>query len=555
MRRTVLVALLAGVLAASPAAAEIVRLTVMHTNDIHGGISPSDATYMNREFPPRIGGAASMVTLLRRVRAEAEARGEAFLLLDSGDTFQGTPIGTLTKGRAVIDFMNRAGYDALALGNHDFDEGQENCRELVDRASFPVLGANILSRETGDPVDWVEPWIVRDFGSLKVGIVGVITPETENMSFPANIAGLRFAPMAPVVRQAVRELEAQGADVILAVGHVGIPYDPEEYLRRVEESGWPADDEPRSNAMDVAHAVTGLDAFFCGHIHKGFDQAWTVPDTHTLLFQTYGRGSGAGLVTLTIDTDTDQILGHEFWSARGYLVTFFEDEFWPDADERGIVDEETAKSEAGMDAVIARVTDKFLRGDPDSPLGNAVCDAMLEETGADFAFTNLGGLRDDLQAGPVTHRDVFQVLPFGNKMVLMDVSGRLVREIVETRISASHGGMHIAGGRVVWNGTRPDFDRVTSFHVGGKPWDPAATYRIVTSDFLAQGNADLKMLPLVPPSQTTYTGKTMREAVENWLVRHDPASPRSDGRWVRDDASEPTPDFRAAAARAGAPAP
>lgn len=555
MRRSVLLALLLGCLTASPAAAEVVRLTVMHTNDIHGGISPSDATYMNREFPPRIGGAASMVTVLQRVRREAEARGQEFLLLDSGDTFQGTPIGTLTKGRAVIDFMNRAGYDALALGNHDFDEGKENCRELVERANFPVLAANLHSRETGRTADWVEPWIVKDFGSLKVGIIGLITPETANMSFPANIAGLDFAPMAPVVREAVEELRAQDVDVILAVGHVGIPYDPEEYSRRVEANGWPEDGDPRSNAMDVAHAARGLDAFFCGHIHKGFDEAWTVPDTHTLLFQTYGRGSGAGIVTLTIDTDTNQILGHEFWSARGYLITFFEDEFWPDEAEREIVDAETAKSEAGMDAVIGRVADKLLRGDPDSPLGNAVCDAMLEETGADFAFTNLGGLRDDIQAGPVTHRDIFQVLPFGNKMVLMDVSGALLREIVETRISGGHGGLHTAGGRIVFNATRPDFDRVTSFEVGGEPWDPAATYRIVTSDFLAQGNADLKMLPLVPPSQTIYTGKTMREALQNWVTRHDPASAASDGRWIRDDAAEPSPAFRAAVARAAQPAP
>ncbi|HMB68002.1 MAG TPA: bifunctional UDP-sugar hydrolase/5'-nucleotidase [bacterium] len=551
MRRIAAFALLL-LLAATPAGAKIVRLTVMHTNDIHGGIGPSDATYMNREFPPRIGGAASMITVLQRVRQEAEARGQAFLLMDSGDTFQGTPIGTLTKGRAVIDFMNRAHYDVLALGNHDFDEGKENCQDLVKRANFPVLAANLLSEETGRTAEWVEPWIVRDFGDFKVGIVGVITPETENMSFPANVAGLDFAPMAPIVEEAVAELRAQDVDVILAVGHVGIPYDPEEYMRRVEADGWPDDNEPRSNAMDVAHAVPGLDAFFCGHIHKGFDQAWTVPDTHTLLFQTYGRGSGAGIVTLTIDTDTNQILGHEFWSARGYLVTFFEDEFWPDQGERDLVAEETAKAEEGMDTVIARVADNFTRGDPDTPLGNAVCEAMLEETGADFAFTNLGGLRADLLAGPVTRRDVFQVLPFGNKMVVMDVSGQLVREIVETRIAQGRHGLHVAGGRVVWNGTRPDFDRITSFTIGGEPWDPAADYRIVTSDFLSQGNSNLTMLPLVPQAQTTYTGKTMREALENWLARHDPASPSTDGRWVQDDASEPTPELRAAAARAAA---
>jgi 2',3'-cyclic-nucleotide 2'-phosphodiesterase (5'-nucleotidase family) len=537
-------------LAAAPTVAEIVELTVVHTNDVHGGIDPSDATFMNREFPPRLGGAASMVTLIGNLRRDVQAKGGRFLLVDSGDTFQGTPIGTLTKGRAVIDFMNAAGYDLLALGNHDFDEGRENTQELVQRAKFPVVAANLVVEGTDDVVDWVEPWIVKDYGNLRVGVIGLITPETSNMSFPANIAGLDFAPMAPVVRRAVEELRRQDVDVIFAVGHVGIPYDPEEHYRRVTRDGWPTDDDPRSTAMDVAHAVEGLDAFFCGHIHKGFDEAWVVPDTHTLLFQTYGRGSGAGVVTLTIDTDTNQILDHRFASERGYLITFFEDEFWPDPDTRQFVAGEVAKAEAGMDRVIGQATAEFTRGDNDTPMGNAVCDAMVEEAGADFAFTNLGGIRAELDPGPVTPREVFEVLPFGNKLVVIEVSGSILRDILEARIADTRHGLHIGGGRVVFSQTRPNGDRVTKLEVGGKPWDPNATYRVATSDFLMQGNSDLTMLPGLPEETKIYTGKTVLQALENWIARHSPVSPTIDGRWVRDDAAPPDPTFAEAAARA-----
>jgi 2',3'-cyclic-nucleotide 2'-phosphodiesterase (5'-nucleotidase family) len=536
--------------AAAPGEAEIVKLTVVHTNDIHGGINPSDATFMNRDFPPRLGGAASMVTLLRRLRAEIEASGGHFLMMDAGDTFQGTPVGTLTKGRAVLDFMNSAGYDALSLGNHDFDEGKENCQELVARANFPVLAANLIDETTGTTAEWVEPWIIKDYGNLRVGIIGLITPETENMSFPANVAGLDFAPMAPIVRESIEELRAQDVDVVLLVGHVGIPYSPEEHFDRMEEEGWPADDDPRSTAMDVAHSVEGIDAFFCGHIHKGFDDAWQMSNTHTLLFQTYGRGSGAGIVTLTVDTETNQILDYDFWSERGYLVTFFEDQFWPESEMREYVGGEVRKAEAGMDQVIGRATGKFGRmGDGETPMGNAVCDAMLEESGADFAFTNLGGIRDEFGPGPVTPREVFQVLPFGNKMIVFRMSGELLREVIETRISGNHHGLYVAGGKVVYNKTRSDFDRVTHFEVGGAIWDPEATYRVVTSDFLSQGNADLKMLPGVPEDQKTYTGKTMRQALEAWIGRHSPVNPKLDGRWVRDDASVPTAEFEAAQAK------
>jgi len=538
------------------AEARIVRLTVVHTNDVHGGIDPQNATFMNREFPPRLGGAASMITLLRRLRRDVEAGEGHFLLVDAGDIFQGTPVGTLTKGRAVIDFMNAAGYDVMALGNHDFDEGKENCQELVRRANFPVLAANLYSEETGRFVDWVEPWIIKDFGDLRVGIVGVITPETEDMSFPANVEGLDFKPVAPVIRQAIAEMRAQGVDVVFAVGHLGIPYDPEQHLRIREREGWPAEDDPRATAMDVAHAVYGIDVFFCGHIHKGFNDAWTMSNTHTLLFQTYGRGSGAGIVTLTIDTDTDQVIDYEFWTERGYLVTFFEDEFWPDEEMARRVRAEVARAEEGMDRVIGRATGKFSRGGVgETPMGNAVCDAMLEETGADFAFTNLGGIRDEFGPGPVTPRDVFQVLPFGNKLVVFEMSGQRLREVIEQRISGSHHGLYIAGGKVVYNKRRPDFDRITYFEIGGKPWDPNALYRVVTSDFLAEGNVGLTMLPKVPEEKKLYTGKTMREALENWIRRHNPITPKVDGRWVRDDASEPDPAFLEAARRAPAPTP
>jgi 2',3'-cyclic-nucleotide 2'-phosphodiesterase (5'-nucleotidase family) len=550
MTRGIIVAAVVAWLSAIPVGAEIVKLTVVHTNDIHGGINPSDATFMNREFPPRLGGAASMVTLLRRLRSEVEAGDGHFLMMDAGDTFQGTPVGTLTKGRAVIDFMNAAGYDALALGNHDFDEGKENCQELVARANFPVIAANLMDQETGTTVPWVDPWIVKDYGNLRVGIIGLITPETANMSFPANIAGLDFAPMAPVVRESIEELRAQDVDIILVVGHVGIPYSPEEHFERMEADGWPADDEPRSTAMDVAHSVEGIDAFFCGHIHKGFDDAWQMSNTHTLLFQTYGRGSGAGIVTLTIDTDTKQILDYDFWNERGYLVTLFEDQFWPEPEMREYVSAQVRQSEAGMDHVIGRATGKFGRmGDGETPMGNTVCDAMLEESGADFSFTNLGGIRDEFGPGPITPRDVFQVLPFGNKMIVFKMSGELLREVVETRVSENHGGLYIAGGKVIYNKTRPNFDRVTHFEVGGEIWDPNKIYRVVTSDFLAQGNSDLKMLPLVPESEKTYTGKTMRQALEAWISRHSPVTPKVDGRWLRDDNASPTPEFAAAQAR------
>jgi 2',3'-cyclic-nucleotide 2'-phosphodiesterase (5'-nucleotidase family) len=532
---------------AGAARGEIVRLTVVHTNDVHGGIDRQEATYMNNEFPPRLGGAASMATLLQRLRADVEASGGHFLLVDSGDIFQGTPIGTLSKGRAVIDFMNAAGYDLLALGNHDFDEGKENCMSLVKRAKFPVLAANLIDEEMGKTVPWVESWIIKDFGDLRVGVIGLITPETESMSFPANIAGLEFAPMIPTVREFLPELRRRDVDFVMVVAHAGIPYDPQQYYEAREGGGWYPDDYDRATAMDVAHAVEGIDAIFCGHIHKGFDAAWVQPETHTLLFQTYGRGSGAGIVTFAIDTETNQVVDYDYWTERGYLVTFFEDEFWPEPTVAEMISEESRKAEAGMDRTIGQATGAFTRGgDTEAPMGNAVCDAMCEDSGADFAFTNKGGIRDEFGPGDVTPRHVFRVLPFGNKLVVFQMGGALLREIIEYRIAEDRHGLYIAGGRIVCNMKRPDYDRITSFEIGGEPWHPDSTYQVVTSDFLATGNSGLSMLPEVPAEQKTFLMRTMREAFEAWISRHSPITPRVDGRWVRDDSSQRTPEYEAA---------
>jgi 2',3'-cyclic-nucleotide 2'-phosphodiesterase (5'-nucleotidase family) len=309
----------------------------------------------------------------------------------------------------------------------------------------------------------------------------------------------------------------------------------------VEESKW------GPSAMEISHYAPGIDAFFGGHIHKGFDQAWEEPTTHTLHFQTYGRGSGVGHVDLLIDAETKTLAGYELPSYRGALITLFEDEWWPDAETGSMVQERVAEAEAGMDRIIGETSVDLTRGgEGETRMGNLVCDAVLEEVSADFAFTNLGGIRDEIPAGPVTPRQVFRVLPFGNSLMVFEMDGRLLKEVIEYRVSAGHHGVYMAGGKIVYNKTRPDYDRVTYFEVAGEPWDPDRIYRVVTSDFLATGNAGLYMLPLVPEEKKMRTSTTFMDAVVHYIERHSPIGNTIDGRWVRDDTAELDPTLAAA---------
>jgi 5'-nucleotidase/UDP-sugar diphosphatase len=141
---------------------------------------------------------------------------------------------------------------------------------------------------------------------------------------------------------------------------------------------------------------------------------------------------------------------------------------------------------------------------------------------------------------------VFRVLPFGNRLTIIEVDGRLLKEILEYRVSDDHHGLYIAGGRLVYSKTRPDYDRLVKLEIGGEPWSPERTYRIVTTDFLAAGNAGLYMLPGIPNERKITTSTTDMEAVVHYIRRHTPINVGTDGRWVRDDAAEMDPALAAA---------
>ncbi|MBD3367589.1 MAG: multifunctional 2',3'-cyclic-nucleotide 2'-phosphodiesterase/5'-nucleotidase/3'-nucleotidase [Candidatus Eisenbacteria bacterium] len=554
-RQALWVAVAAAVLlAAAPAGAAdedgLVRLSVIFTNDIHGGIDPTGATFMNPEFPPPLGGAASAKAYIDRVREQAREEGGYVLIIDQGDIFQGTPVGNYRNGESVIEYFNHVPIDLWTIGNHDFDEGIENLWHLVEMSEMPVLSAN-LRWEDGTEIDLIEPYVMKDYNGIKVAVIGLTTTDTPQMAFPEHVKGVQFLPAIPTAERYVEEAREKGADIVFISGHMGLPYDPEEGYEEMiqeeeergetvreplEEGKWGA------NAMEIAHAVPGIDVFFGGHIHKGFDKPWEEPSTHTLLFQTYGRGSGVGHVDILIDPETESIAGYDLPSIRGGLITLFEDEHWPDPEMDAMVTAFVEEAEEGMDRVVGYTEVNLTRGgEGETRMGNLVCDAMREETDADFAFTNLGGIRDEIPAGPITPRQVFRVLPFGNSLIVYEISGRLLKQIIEYRVSADHHGVYMSGAEIVYNKTRPDYDRITHFKVGGEQWEPDKIYRVTTSDFLAAGNAGLYMLPGIPDDQTMRTSTTIKDAVIHYIERHTPINVELDGRWQRDDTAEKDP--------------
>ena len=300
------------------------------------------------------------------------------------------------------------------------------------------------------------------------------------------------------------------------------------------------------DAQELAHEVAGIDIFFAGHIHKGFPEPWEDPITHTLVFQGWAYGSSMGHIIIKIDKETKTISGYELPAIReGVLITLFEEQFIPDEMIADTILTMQRIAEKGMDEVIGFATEQVAKMDVDaqSEIGNLVCDAMLETTKADFSFLNLGGIRGEIQKGPITYRNIFNVMPFDNQIVTVEVDGQFLKDIIEMRVSGSRHGLRVAGVNVIYNREREDYDRITKLIIQGEPWKANKIYHITTTDFLLQGNAGLTMLTKIPEEQIIRYEKSLRDCIVDYVKKKSPVNIQIDNRWKRDDKSEMTKEL------------
>ncbi len=529
---------------------DVLRVNLLWTNDVHGHIAAEGARFMNPNFPPPLGGAASAAAYIKKVRREAEKNGEAVLLVDVGDMFQGTPVGKKTQGAAVIDYFNSIHYDLAVPGNHDFDLGREVTQKLAEQSQFPWLCANLIEKSTGQVVSWCRPTLMIQRAGLKIGFIGIITPSTAQMAFPENIADLAFLPMPETVAKYRDELRAQGADLIFLASHAGLPFDVETAWRKRNESTEADALQPQrsygdAGGMDLDRLVAivpGLDVAIGGHTHRGYAEPWVDPANHTICFESFGNGSSLGHAILKIDRRTKTLLGWEAPHDTGVLVTLFEDEIWPDKETQDVVRPGVERAEKELGKVVGRLSVNATRGDAGSNLvGNLVTDAMRDYFQADFAIQNLGGLRADIPSGDVTSREVFNVLPFENDLVVAKVPGALLRRIVERKVAGGGSGICISGGEITFNPGRPDGERVCKFLIGGQPLDPERKYRVAISSYLMAGNSGLDMLAAVPEADVEQTRITDAETLERYFEKYSPVRPRIDERWVEDRGCAPAP--------------
>lgn len=534
MKKVIFLLVLSILLAASVSAADTWSLVVVYSNDMHGGVDSSKAVFMNPEMPPDLGGGASAARLIRQMREHAKRTGKGFLLLDTGDIFQGTLVGTNTSGEAVMRFMNEVGYDAWVLGNHEFDLGRDVCEALMQQADFPTLSANIYDSTTAGLDHFAQPYLIKDYGPLKIGIVGITTTGTVRAAFADNVRGLYFAPETTTMAAYRDSVRALGADVVIAACHLGLPYDRWEAWEDLEEreaEGWKSD--YARNAFELARRVPGIDILFAGDIHVGYQEPWVDPVTHTPCFQGYGRGTNLLAVEFEFDLKTKKLLGWKPFADDGTLVTLLTERFPRDRKVAESIDTVVARVEKGFGDKIGETTAPILRsGEGETPLGDVVTDAMRWKLKGDVAISNKGGIRTDLPAGVITPRDVFNVLPFDNTLGSVNVTGAFIKELIEDKVAYGGSGLDVSGMRVRLDMSKPGGERVVSLDIGGKPYDPEAKYRLVTTDYLLEGNSGMKKLASLRSEAAVESGTFMRDAVIEYIQLHSPLEPKLDGRWI-----------------------
>jgi 5'-nucleotidase len=470
------------------------------------------------------GGAARLFTAINGLRDELTAAGENVVMLDGGDEFQGSLFFTTYQGQTEAEMMNRIGYDAMAVGNHEFDLGPEPLGKFVETAEFAVLSGNTDVSQEG-MLSKIQEHVVLDVGGEKVAFIGMTTPDTAEISSPGPTVS--FADPVEYLTAKVAALEAEGIDKIIVVGHLGVPED-----------------------VRVAESVPGIDLIVGGH-------------THTLFSNTL-EGAAYPYPLLVEGPDGQQVpivQAGAYSKYLGHIAVTFDDD--------GVVTEavgDTMLMDASVEPdpdILARIAELAgpieelkgrvvgeVAGDIDGSrencragecaMGNLVAEAMLDRVkgqGVTIAVQNGGGLRASIEGGTVTKGDVLAVLPFQNTLATFNITGAGIVAALENGLSQieEQGGRfpQVAGMRFSFDPALPAMGRVKQVEVrDGEAWvpiDPEKVYSVATNNFMRNGGDGYAVFRDEGSHAYDY-GPGLEDVLADYIAANPGYAPFTDGR-------------------------
>ncbi len=424
------------------------NLVLVHSNDFHGQVQPLEEGR---------GGYAVWASFVAEQRRLARDRDAGFLLLDAGDWFQGTPEGNESRGALVVKLMNRIGVDGAALGNHEFDFGFKRTRELCAQAAFPVLAANITDGRSHRPVAWARPYIVRCVAGMRIGIFGLITKRTRLVS-TGPFGGLAYGDEIETLARWMPRLRAD-CDAIVLLTHCGLAVD-----------------------KALAERFPEVQLILGGHSHTSLKRPVQVGSTW--IVQTGARSKEMDRIELLVDP-----LGRRIRLLKGENLPLLASRYPPDPAVLAWLAEETSDIRARWDRPIGQLVGDFgsLRTYGSTPAGNLVADLIRKAGQAQIGVQNKGGLRTRMRTGPLTLRLSYQLLPFKNHVVSMDLTGAELREVLTQGIVNADRPFEVSGMRyeVLRGSEGPLVGRM--WDSVGQPIEVKRVYRVATNSFIAAG--------------------------------------------------------------------
>ena len=491
--------LAAGLVSAFPVRAEPATLTIVHVNDLDR-LDGSDGR----------GGVARLATVVNEVRARSTGR---VFVTHGGDAISPSLLSSFDQGAHMIDLFNRIGIDAMVLGNHEFDFTPAVTVERIAEAAFPVLSSNAIEPD-GTLIDGVTGHLLLEAGRYEVGVFGLTTTTTAIKSSPAPVT---FRPAVEVAAEQARMLREAGADLVIALAHT-------------------------DRAEDAALMRQGaVDLLLSGDDHDMKIEA----GRNTTFVESGAQAEFVTVVVIAMDT-VEGRRGPRFVREPSFRVVNTAS-VAPDPEIQAVVDEYLARLSQELDVEIGTTTVELdsRRGtlrSGEAAIANLITDALRAATGADVALYNGGGIRGGkvYPAGAVlTRRDVRTEMPFGDKTVVLEVSGAVLLEALEYGVSEVDAGAgrfpHVSGMAYRFDASKPAGHRIAGITVGDAPLDTARTYRLATNDFLGGGGDGYAMFARAPRMIDANAGVLGAAQVIDAITAAGEVAPRVEGRIVRLD--------------------
>ena len=428
-----------------------INLHILHINDFHGAVEP----FMDPEISQdsKIGGIANVKSV---IESERERDFDGTMLFNAGDLAEGSMEAFVSKGRIVGDAFNAFKFDAITPGNHDFSWGKDGFNYMVQDIETPILAANIVNTADGKVMEGLKPYTIIEKKGVKIGVIGIDTPQTGEKLEPELIQGIEFQKPGAILEKYIPEMKKQGADLIVVNSHLGAPED-----------------------RKLAENIQGIDIIVGGHSHSKLDKGEKIGDT--IIVQAGTKGECVGKLDFEVDPKTKKILSYD-----ANLIPVIAKDIKPDPFVKAIIAPYMEEAEKFGSEVMGIATENIsFKHNTLGKVNQILADAMVKKAGTEIGICSARVVRGDIPEGKVTKKDLFSAVPFTEEnIVTLDISGKYIKEYIESRVKDGTRGIAVPAGslKYVYDPTRPEGDRVTSLTVGGKEMDLEESYHIAVND-------------------------------------------------------------------------